>query len=622
MPSFFQFTQGTESHSRPSDSSPLLGRFRAVPPRPGLSRRRSSQLGLLSDHFSSVTGDGRGSVHVGYGALVATQLLNHGNDNNDNDDDDGYAMDLDGDEAWVGQRLWRRWILDLWVRPKQTAVKRMVDRWWTRYGLLVFLPAALAVAWCAVPFPQYPLPDDSGPHHDSPEGPGHEHKTPGRGEARVQVNFWFFLFVYYGFYNLTALIWITKVFNLYNFNWWPQVLGFPFTMFLIAILSIAVPIPIYYSPEARFLTNFNTSWISWTFIIMATPVAIAFLILMTNERHIGLRHSLSETQRIFTTAWWTGEPDTMPARRDRRRRHQFRFADADMDELHVRVPHHRGQRVAMRRRWLPSSFVRFLWFCVALVVGLMVYVIGEAYAELYLRTLPHSNLETVVYVYGWVATVHLLDAVTGWVLGMREGERVGSYPLSWVFKLYFTLTYQTYVRALYARLRTPKQFVILQILSSTSLVVLTPIMMTRFVHRALTVVGMNGLSYGSYQKIQTRNVFIRFLAENTSMATFLGSVAVLHYGSNKAVYPHFAFDRDDEPYDFQLTFWASSVTWACELVASLAVRLLIQLCFNVDVGLEGKLDFTVWPELLPTCVAVTLHILQNMLFSIIRLQFH
>ncbi|KAG6118911.1 hypothetical protein E4U14_006158 [Claviceps sp. LM454 group G7] len=622
MPSFFQFTQGTESHSRPSDSSPLLGRFRAVPPRPGLSRRRSSQLGLLSDHFSSVTGDGRGSVHVGYGALVATQLLNHGNENNDNDDGDGYAMDLDGDEAWVGQRLWQRWILDLWVRPKQTAVKTMVDRWWTRYGLLVFLPAALAVAWCAVPFPQYPLPDDSGSNHDSPEGPGHDHKTPGRGEARVQVNFWFFLFVYYGFYNLTALIWITKVFNLYNFNWWPQVLGFPFTMFLIAILSIAVPIPIYYSPEARFLTNFNTSWISWTFIIMATPVAIAFLILMTNERHIGLRHSLSETQRIFTTAWWTGEPDTLPARRDRRRRHQFRFADVDVDELHVRAPHHRGQRVAMRRRWLPSSFVRFLWFCVALVVGLMVYVIGEAYAELYLRTLPHSNLETVVYVYGWVATVHLLDAVTGWVLGMREGERVGSYPLSWVFKLYFTLTYQTYVRALYARLRTPKQFVILQILSSTSLVVLTPIMMTRSVHRALTVVGMNGLSYGSYQKIQTRNVFIRFLAENTSMATFLGSVAVLHYGSNKAVYPHFAFDRDDEPYDFQLTFWASSVTWACELVASLAVRLLIQLCFNVDVGLEGKLDFTVWPELLPTCVAVTLHILQNMLFSIIRLQFH
>ena len=40
-----------------------------------------------------------------------------------------------------------------------------------------------------------------------------------------------------------------------------------------------------------------------------------------------------------------------------------------------------------------------------------------------------------VYVYGWIVTVHVLDGLTGWVLGIREGERVGSYPLSWVFKL-------------------------------------------------------------------------------------------------------------------------------------------------------------------------------------------
>lgn len=66
----------------------------------------------------------------------------------------------------------------------------------------------------------------------------------------------------------------------------------------------------------------------------------------------------------------------------------------------------------------------------------MAYVLGEAYAEIYLRTLPHNNFETIVYVYGWVVTVHLLDALTGWVLGIKEGERVGSYPLSWVFKLF------------------------------------------------------------------------------------------------------------------------------------------------------------------------------------------
>lgn len=76
------------------------------------------------------------------------------------------------------------------------------------------------MAWCAIPFPQYDLPDDDdvdslilGPNLSG-------HKIPGHGEARVEINFWFFLFVYYGFYNLTALMWITKVFNIYSLNWY------------------------------------------------------------------------------------------------------------------------------------------------------------------------------------------------------------------------------------------------------------------------------------------------------------------------------------------------------------------------------------------------------------------
>jgi hypothetical protein len=140
-------------------------------------------------------------------------------------------------------------------------------------------------------------------------------------------------------------------------------------------------------------------------------------------------------------------------------------------------------------------------------------------------------------------------------------------------------------------------------------------------HRICTVLNLTDQSYGSYQKLCIRNVFIRFLAENVSMAAFLGSILVLHFGANKNVYPHFAFDQDTEPYDFNLTFYASMVTWACELIASLCVRGLIRGIYGVDVGIEGKLDFAVWPELLPTSVAVMLHVLQNMLFSIIRLQF-
>ncbi|PHH58669.1 hypothetical protein CDD81_4888 [Ophiocordyceps australis] len=481
-----------------------------------------------------------------------------------------------------------------------------------------------AVAWCSVPFPKYPLPyqDDNDDDDDLDRDPLGGHKTPGHGTARVKVNFWFFLLVYYALYNLTALIWITKVFNLYRLNWWPKSLGFPLTVSLIAVLSLAVPIPVYLVPETRFLTLHNLTWISWSFTIMAMPVAIAFVILMANQRHLSLRHSLSETQRIFTTSWWTGEPDSLPRQDTTGRPRRQHGARASLDELDPDIFNARPQAVTMCRTWLPFSFVRFLWFCVALLIGLLAYVLGEAYAEIYLRTLPHNSLETVVYVYGWVGTVHLLDALTGWVLGGRQGERVDSYPLSWVFKLYFMLTYQTYVRALYARLRSPEQFVVLQLLSSMSLVVLTPLMMTRCFHWILTVTGLSAQSYASYQKLQARNVFIRFVAENASMAAFLGSIVVLHFGANKDAYPYFAFDDPDEPYGFGLTMTASAVTWACELVASLAVRVLIRLCFAIDVEAEGKLDIAVSPELLPTSVAVTLHVLQNMLFSIIRLQFY
>ncbi|KAF6833375.1 hypothetical protein CPLU01_05569 [Colletotrichum plurivorum] len=610
MPSFFQFTQGNESRTRlTSDSSPLLGRFRAVPPQsdPPGRRRRSSTLGLF-------TSNNRGSVYVGYGALLSAAGL----ENPENE-----ASRVGWEDLSLWQRTWQR-IKDVWVEPTQSAVKSVVDVWWSRYGVLVVMPAALAIAWCALPFPQYQMPDDDDDHGDPGSGSGH--KIPGHGEARVLINFWFFLFVYYGFYNVTALIWITKVFNLYSLNWWPQSLGFPVTMSLIALISIAVPIPLYLTPETRFLTMHNTAWISWTFIVMAMPVTIAFCILLTSQRHLKLRQSLSETQRIFTSSWWTGDAEGSIPRRDTRRRPNLSSDSFDSDAaLQVAAEHSRPRTsVRMRRKWLPASFVRFIWFCLALFVGLMAYVIGEAYAEIYLRTLPHNNLETIVYVYSWIITVHLLDALTGWLLGIREGERVGSYPLSWVFKLYFMLTYQTYVRALYARLRSPEQFVYLQILSSSTLIILTPLTMSRLYHRITVALNLTDQSYASYQKVCTRNVFIRFIAENVSMAAFLGSVLVLHFGPNKDVYPYFAFDmkeKGDYDYDFNITFWASSVTWACELVASVCNRLLIRYIYGVDVGMEGKLDLAVWPELLPTCVAVMFHVLQNMFFSIIRLQF-
>lgn len=128
MPHVFQFSQGSESRRFNPDSSPLLGRFRAVPPRPGLPRRRPSQLGLLS-------------THAGYGSVL--QLGDDEGSENDEDlEDEMLAME------GVGRlgRWWRkgvRRVFDLWIEPRQGAVKRVVDAWWSRYGALILMPASL-----------------------------------------------------------------------------------------------------------------------------------------------------------------------------------------------------------------------------------------------------------------------------------------------------------------------------------------------------------------------------------------------------------------------------------------------------------------------------------------------
>lgn len=205
-----------------------------------------------------------------------------------------------------------------------------------------------------------------------------------------------------------------------------------------------MPIPIYYMPQSKYYSIHNTGWILWTFFTMSMPLIIAFAILLNHERHLGLRQSLSETQRIFTSSWWTGDSETLAAR-DRARRPQVQQASFDPNaplEVALASDDHNRYRqrdVALRKRWLPASFVRFLWFCTALSIGMLAYVLGEAYAEIYLRTLPHATFETIFYVYSWVLTVHLLDGLTGWILGGNDGERVGSYPLGWIFKLSVSL---------------------------------------------------------------------------------------------------------------------------------------------------------------------------------------
>ena len=143
MPSFFSFEQGTESaprHSYANDASPLLGRFRAVPRTDQNSSyaRRIGGGGVGGQLAGMVPW--RGSVHIGYGALLAQQL-----EDAEEEDDEGSEGFDDEDRSLLmhwAHRIWLR-MDDLWVSPKQAAVRRVANVWWSRWFVLVVLPAAL-----------------------------------------------------------------------------------------------------------------------------------------------------------------------------------------------------------------------------------------------------------------------------------------------------------------------------------------------------------------------------------------------------------------------------------------------------------------------------------------------
>lgn len=330
----------------------------------------------------------------------------------------------------------------------------------------------------------------------------------------------------------------------------------------------------YFLPAAT--TNSNLTWILLTFATMSSPVIIAFLVLVF-ERQPSVHQNFTPTQILFHSP---------------------------------HAPALTWRHGAPRPKWrLARSFIRFLWFCSALLLSLIAFVLGEAYAEMYIRTLPHNSLETVIYVWSWIATIYLLDGITGWLLGAK----VSSYPLCWIFKLYFAITYQTYVRALYARLRSPSQFAYLQLLSSSIVVLYNPLAMTHTFYRAYCYLGLTTMRYPEYRKYHGRSFFIRGLAENVSMLAWLGcNIAASPF--NAKLYPYlFASGK--------LTLYASLATWLCEMLASWIVRRVFWWVFKFDVTMEAMRDLRQFPELVPAAVMVMVHVLQNMLVGVVRLKF-
>ena len=50
---------------------------------------------------------------------------------------------------------------------------------------------------------------------------------------------------------------------------------------------------------------------------------------------------------------------------------------------------------------MPKSYIRFLWFMSCIAIALFAGLAGQAYMSVYLSTLPHGSVESVVYVWTW-----------------------------------------------------------------------------------------------------------------------------------------------------------------------------------------------------------------------------
>jgi hypothetical protein len=138
MPSFFAFQQGSESRARLSaseDASPLLGRFRAVPG----AARRPSLLGSTRENIFRSIGYGtlfgnrsEESLVDEVGGFTAGQGIGPG----------GSAGSV-GDGGFWEVGGWAGGLRDVWIRPRQGAVRRVVERWWRRWVVLMGLPAGI-----------------------------------------------------------------------------------------------------------------------------------------------------------------------------------------------------------------------------------------------------------------------------------------------------------------------------------------------------------------------------------------------------------------------------------------------------------------------------------------------
>ncbi|KAI9263063.1 hypothetical protein BY458DRAFT_438819 [Sporodiniella umbellata] len=379
------------------------------------------------------------------------------------------------------------------------------------------------LVWCTIPIPfddceAYPCDYQQNPY------PNH-------------INFWFYLFWYFGVYNAIALFLMTKMFSIYALNWYTGWMGPWMTFSLFWLTSQWIGMGAYFIWPLR---NISLFWIGLTFITMSMPLMTSFWIIFKKKRHQKIHH------RIATET-----------------------ASSKMQYVRKISEHPKKKKKA--GRW-PASYKRFLWFCMVLGIALVALVAGEWYAVLFLAVMPHTPLEVFVYVYSWVGAIYVMDGWTDWILY----RKIRSHPLS---------TTQTWYR-----------------------------LTVRFLGLTLT--------YPEYQQKVARSFYLRHLAENTSMLGFLCWFNLLHFGPNRAAYPYFFLDnKDGNPFNHTKTCLAATLIWTSEYTSSWIARRLLKKHLSLSVTQQAMKEFRQYPEMMVGFVLVMVHVLQNILFALIRLDF-
>ncbi|GAA5826556.1 hypothetical protein JCM11251_002426 [Rhodosporidiobolus azoricus] len=536
-----------------------------------------------------------------------------------------------------------------WLRPGRKKVERWVGSWWKRWALLVGAPCLIIWIWCSIPFPvsdpykeeppwlatvEPDRPSRTGEIVDlwtvdhsneqrvmelryveaeasakrdlvpnsvedavlterspSPPDAGEGSDVPGRGDGDedlpVDANFFFFLFVYYGAYLAIALVFITKLFDLYRLNWWPTSLGGSISYTFFWLLSLSIGLLLHYfdldgfgrrtrsrrpRPSDEWDWERKTTWVLLAFAAMSMP-ALACFAKLRKDRRNSYRRSLTAAQKTFL------------------------------------------ERQLTQR--MPRSYRRFLWFTGTLGLSLVALIIGQAFATVYLSTLPHSTIEGVVYVWTWVLTVNVLAGVSKWILQ----NKVRSQALVFLFQYYFFLLYFVFYRNLFARLRSPDQAAWITALSSSVVIIVYPISMSRTCWRLLRwSIGLS-MDWEEYVAEKGRELYLRNLSEVVTMISFLGWLSILHWGPNQQIYPFFAFDSPDDPYTYRLTATASLVIFVAELFSSWVARGVCWLCYGVDVTNLGLDMFREHPELVIASIFTSCHVLSDILLFLVKLNF-